>query len=235
MASYSHEDLDLEARLHTPKHRDWKGSEQGADLWSLWLVEDGADVDAIIADLLQESERAGWAFDTLEPAPTDSEETFWRAQKYLNEGLAHLTVHLDPSSLRGGIDISMRLDFGEEDIATPILVVERDASYEGLAELRDAIEGSGIRCTLFTSETGSGSMNGSEVAKPCNEHVRMHVFDSHDETQAYLQRSTNSASTRSQTYLVGPNWIVRLFDNEDLAAYLQGELGGELADIGAGT
>lgn len=235
MASYSHPDLDLEARLHSPKHKDWLGGEQGSDIWTLWTVRDGADVDAVIADVLRDGEEVGWAFETLEPAPTDRGDTYWRAEKYLNEGLAGLTVHLDPSPHRGGVEVSMWLDFVEEDVATPVLIVERDASYEAPEDLRDAIEAIGVRCSRFTSEVRSDPTRGPGISGRCNESVTMRMFDTHEEAQGYQQHSIDSAESSGRVYLVGPNWILGLDKNVELAAYIQGELGGELVVTGGGA
>jgi hypothetical protein len=235
MASYSHPDLELEARGDTPKHTAWLGSEQGADVWSFWLLRDGADVDAITEDLVQDAEQAGWAFRTLDPEPVDSGETYWRAQKYLDEGLADLVFRWDPSSWRGGVELWLHLDFAEEDIATPSISVVRDSSYATLADLRDAIEGIGIRCTDYTSETPSGTRNEGKKIGRCDGYVWMHVFDTQQQAQAYLQQSMDLETARGQDYLIGPNWIVRVTEDVELGEYLQGELGGELATAGDDT
>lgn len=210
------------------------GSEQGADVWSFWLLRDGADVEAITEDLVEEAEQAGWVFQTLDPESVEGGETYWRAQKYLDEGLAALVFRWDPSSWRGGVELWLHLDFAEEDIATPAISVMRDSSYETLADLRDAIEAIGIRCVDYTAEAARRTPGSQRIGK-CNDRLWMHVFDTQEQARAHLQQSMNLETTRGQAYVIGPNWIVAFSDDVDLGEYLTGELGGEFATSGADT
>lgn len=204
-------------------------------MWTYWLLKDGADVDAITGDLVDDAEQAGWAFRTLDPEPVDGGEPYWRAQKYLDEGLADLVFRWDPSSWRGGVELWLHLDFAEEDIATPLIAVVRDSRYETLADLRDAIEASGIRCTGYATETPSGTRSEGEKTGRCNEYLWMHVFDTRQQAQAYQQHSVDSETTRGQAYVIGPNWIVSFSEDVEVGEYLQAELGGELVTSGDGT
>lgn len=226
MASYSHPDLDLVSSHSSPKHTGWFGWESDADVSRAWLLEDGGDVDSITGHIVQAAERAGWAIQTLDPEPVEGGEPFWRAHKYLNEGLATLVFRWDPSSWRGGTELWLHLDFTDEDLATPALAVVRDATYRSLADLRDAIEAAGLWCPEYTSWNPSATRYDAKTKARCNESVWMYVFDTEQQTQTQLQRSLESGG--DQVYLVGPNWIVSCPDNGDLGEYLQGLLGGDL-------
>ena len=236
MATYSHPELDLEYRLKDPKHNSWLGGhEVGADVSSSWIPTDDARIDEIVEDILEKSQEAGWVFLTLDPEPVESGDTYWRAHKYLDEGLAGLVFRVDPSSWRGGVDLWMNIDFIEEDIATPLLAVERDAEYEDLVDLRDAVEASGIRCDFYSSESPNGVPTKAATSTRCNEYLTLHTFDSHVETQAYMQESIDLAAERGLSFLVGPNWILSLRQDVEFGPYLQGELGGELVGNGSGS
>lgn len=234
MASYSHPDLEEEYRLKQPKHNSWLGGhEVGADVSTSWIPKEGADIDGIIDDMVEKSEAAGWAFWTLEPEPVETGETYWRASKYLDEGLAGLVFRLDPDSWRGGPDLWMHLDFTEEDMATPVLTIERDAEYEALADLLDAVEASGIWCFDFSSELPTVDP-GVEPSARCNEYLSLRVFDSREQAQAYLQESTDSETAEGQSFLAGPNWILQFPEEVGFGPYLQSQLGGKLFGAGDG-
>ena len=236
MASYSHSDLEVEYRVEEPKHTSWfMGSQVEAGVSISWTPNDGANVDVIIEDILNKSEAAGWAFETLQPEPVDTGETYWWAQKYLDEGLASLVVKWDPSSSRRGAELWMHLDYVEEDVATPVLTVERNADYESVADLRDAVAASGIRCTDFQSQSEDGVSREPAPAARCNESVWLNVFEVREDARAYVEKQFDSGTARGQSYLLGPNWVVSFAEDVDFGSYLRDELGGELVASGVGS
>lgn len=233
MADYTHPDLEREWHLATKKHINWKGVESSADIATFYLTGEDADVDAVIADLLHHAELAGWAMTSLEGSipshPSMADERWWRANKYLKEGLASLSIHAEPSyRVEGRTSIWVRLGFDEEDIPTPLVTVQRDARYAHPSELRDALEAAGVRCRLYTNQTNT------EI-RACNEYVAIGVFGDEGEAVAVARdRMDSSAGASSVQYVVGENWVVELSGVPGLGRYLVEQLGGELlgAEVG---
>lgn len=56
MASYSHPDLDQQVQIATKKHTSWKGVEHSADIITGFLVDENADAEAVVADILRAAE-----------------------------------------------------------------------------------------------------------------------------------------------------------------------------------
>lgn len=230
MAGYSHPDLEREWHNATKKHTDWKGTERSADISTYYLVDEEADSDAVVSDILNEAERAGWAIRSLEPSfsslpsAPDREEKWWGGSKYLREGLASLTIKSEPSyRVEGRTEIWVHLDFrNEEDMPTPLVTPQRDARYAHPSELRDALEAAGVRCRLYTNET-------SAEIRSCNEYVWIGVFGDEEEATAVAQdRMDSGAGGTTAEYVVGQNWMVELSGDPRIGHYVVEQLGGEL-------
>lgn len=223
MATYSHPDLDQEVQFATKKHTDWKGVERSADMYTLFVVDEDVDADTVVADILQAAEEAGWAVKSLEPdistVPALAEDRRWRASKFIDEGLARLSVLLQPSYRTDGMEISFFLGYSEEDMATPLLGVDRGARYGHPSDLRDALEAIGVTCNLYTNQS-SGRMS------TCNEYVTLGVFGDREDTDAYVGQQRASAESPAE-YVVGDNWVVEIDGDTGLGSYVSDQLGGE--------
>lgn len=100
-------------------------------------------------------------------------------------------------------------------------VVERDATYGTVEELRDAVVLAGYECPEY-AERESSTIAAESAA--CEDHTVLLIYSSQtgrDENLAFLK----GFSGPSNAFLVGPNWIVNS-GRESIVDEIRPELGG---------
>lgn len=102
--------------------------------------------------------------------------------------------------------------------------VEKDASYESVTELREAVLASDAECPGQTG-SGGGAEDGEELLR-CDDDLTLRWFVGEDDLKmGKIAMSMGLGGDGS--YLSGPNWIIQ-GPTDDLAG-IQESLGGELS------
>lgn len=103
--------------------------------------------------------------------------------------------------------------------------VEKDASYESVEDLREAVLASEHDCP---GETPDGDKDEGEVLIVCGDGTVLRWF-AEDGDLAIGKVALNVGLVDADAYLTGPNWIVR--GQTDALDDLQQSLGGELTAL----
>jgi hypothetical protein len=122
-----------------------------------------------------------------------------------------------------------RPTIGERDEpAAPVLDEPvRDAEYDNVGQLGDAVEDAGYRCDTF--EVISDPAGALERAE-CTSSVTLGIYADQDEAWASVEtvHTLMDGLGGLSVHVVGPNWTVNCGDDEQLCRDLQKELGGAL-------
>ncbi|MBT2537266.1 hypothetical protein [Arthrobacter sp. ISL-69] len=96
----------------------------------------------------------------------------------------------------------------------------KDATYENVAKLREAVIASGVECPGDSSKRDD--KYGEDYLK-CNSKLAISVYDK--DADLNIAKSVHDFS--KDTYLAGPRWIIQ--GDEDTLSKLKDKLGGSLA------